>query len=64
MHHAAEAYDVGIYFEANGHGTVLFKDAFLDRVRAAKAQEGATVRASEGVGVVKGRSMTLSSCAL
>ncbi|EGO04561.1 hypothetical protein SERLA73DRAFT_173856 [Serpula lacrymans var. lacrymans S7.3] len=24
LHHAAEHYDVGIYFEANGHGTVLF----------------------------------------
>lgn len=46
VHHAAEAFDVGIYFEANGHGTVLFKDAFLERVRFAKAQEGATVRQS------------------
>ncbi|GBE77999.1 Phosphoacetylglucosamine mutase [Sparassis crispa] len=24
LHHAAEKYDVGVYFEANGHGTVLF----------------------------------------
>ena len=24
MHHAAEHYDIGVYFEANGHGTVLF----------------------------------------
>ncbi|KIP11372.1 hypothetical protein PHLGIDRAFT_27867 [Phlebiopsis gigantea 11061_1 CR5-6] len=24
LHHAAERYDVGVYFEANGHGTVLF----------------------------------------
>lgn len=24
LHHAAEQYDVGVYFEANGHGTVLF----------------------------------------
>jgi len=24
LHHAAEDYDVGVYFEANGHGTVLF----------------------------------------
>lgn len=27
LHHKANDYDVGIYFEANGHGTVLFKDA-------------------------------------
>ena len=26
LHHAALEYDVGIYFEANGHGTVLFRD--------------------------------------
>lgn len=31
MHHKAEAYDLGIYFEANGHGTVLFSDALLER---------------------------------
>jgi len=24
LHHVAQQYDVGIYFEANGHGTVLF----------------------------------------
>jgi len=24
LHHAAEQYDIGVYFEANGHGTVLF----------------------------------------
>lgn len=24
LHHAANEYDVGVYFEANGHGTVLF----------------------------------------
>ncbi|KAG1749945.1 phosphoacetylglucosamine mutase [Suillus paluster] len=27
LHHAAEHYDVGVYFEANGHGTVLFSPA-------------------------------------
>ena len=29
VHHAALAYDVGVYFEANGHGTVIFKPAVL-----------------------------------
>ncbi|CAK5280517.1 unnamed protein product [Mycena citricolor] len=24
LHHAAEQYNIGVYFEANGHGTVLF----------------------------------------
>lgn len=29
LHHIAESFDIGIYFEANGHGTVLFKDDLL-----------------------------------
>ncbi|CAH1453118.1 unnamed protein product [Lactuca virosa] len=29
LHGKAEEYDIGIYFEANGHGTVLFSDHFL-----------------------------------
>ena len=32
----AKEFDVGVYFEANGHGTVLFDEAFLVRVRAVK----------------------------
>ena len=27
LHAAAHRFDVGIYFEANGHGTVLFSDS-------------------------------------
>ena len=26
LHHIAQQFDIGIYFEANGHGTVLFSD--------------------------------------
>lgn len=33
LHHLAETFDVGIYFEANGHGTILFKDSLLERLR-------------------------------
>ncbi|KAI9632946.1 putative phosphoacetylglucosamine mutase [Dioszegia hungarica] len=29
LHHAAQKYDIGVYFEANGHGTVLFSPSFL-----------------------------------
>lgn len=32
LHHLAESFDIGIYFEANGHGTVLFKESFLNRL--------------------------------
>ena len=30
LHHAALSYDVSIYFEANGHGTVLFSPGAVD----------------------------------
>ncbi|XAR55865.1 Phosphoacetylglucosamine mutase [Bertholletia excelsa] len=29
LHEKATEYDIGIYFEANGHGTILFSDGFL-----------------------------------
>lgn len=29
LHEKAAEYDVGIYFEANGHGTILFSESFL-----------------------------------
>jgi len=35
VHHAAEAYDCGVYFEANGHGTVVFSPAALAAIDAA-----------------------------
>lgn len=34
LHHAALDYDVGVYFEANGHGTVIFSPATLAKVAA------------------------------
>ena len=27
LHHAALEFDIGVYFEANGHGTVVFSQA-------------------------------------
>jgi phosphoacetylglucosamine mutase len=32
LHHKALEFDVGVYFEANGHGTVLLSEAFLGRI--------------------------------
>lgn len=29
LHEKAAEYDIGIYFEANGHGTILFSEPFL-----------------------------------
>ena len=37
VHHEAEKFDVGVYFEANGHGTILFDPALLDQLRRLEA---------------------------
>jgi len=34
-HHVALQYDIGIYFEANGHGTAIFKDHVVQNFKAA-----------------------------
>lgn len=34
LHHEAQSsYDIGIYFEANGHGTILFSDKFYSLIK-------------------------------
>ena len=32
LHHAATKFDIGVYFEANGHGTVVFSEIALKRI--------------------------------
>ncbi|KAM4522513.1 phosphoacetylglucosamine mutase [Odontesthes bonariensis] len=32
LHHAAQEFDIGVYFEANGHGTVLFSKAAEEKI--------------------------------
>uniref|UniRef100_A0A453R7J1 Phosphoacetylglucosamine mutase n=3 Tax=Aegilops tauschii subsp. strangulata TaxID=200361 RepID=A0A453R7J1_AEGTS len=44
LHKKALEYDIGVYFEANGHGTVLFNDDFVSRL------ESLTARLSEAAG--------------
>lgn len=44
LHRAAHQFDIGIYFEANGHGTVLFRGSFLDALRGV---QDASAAASE-----------------
>lgn len=34
LHHAAMEFDVGVYFEANGHGTVLFSEKYHQLVES------------------------------
>ncbi|XP_015245556.1 PREDICTED: phosphoacetylglucosamine mutase [Cyprinodon variegatus] len=33
LHHAAQEFDVGVYFEANGHGTVLFSREAEEKIQ-------------------------------
>ena len=34
LHEKAEHYDIGIYFEGNGHGTVIFNEQYLQKLEA------------------------------
>ena len=34
MHKKAAKFDFGVYFEANGHGTILFETGFPEKVSA------------------------------
>ncbi|KAJ3919353.1 phosphoacetylglucosamine mutase [Lentinula edodes] len=47
LHHAAERYNVGVYFEANGHGTVLFSQPTLDKLAEYQPSTPAQSRAVE-----------------
>ncbi|KAM3188753.1 hypothetical protein ACQJBY_067613 [Aegilops geniculata] len=38
LHKKALEYDIGVYFEANGHGTVLFNDEFVSRLESLTAR--------------------------
>ena len=37
LHAAAERFNIGIYFEANGHGTILFRPALIKRLHKVQA---------------------------
>lgn len=34
LHHAAQKLDIGVYFEANGHGTAIFSERTLDTIKS------------------------------
>ena len=40
VHHEAAKFDIGVYFEANGHGTILFKDSIISELRTLKSSCG------------------------
>ena len=39
LHHLALNFDIGIYFEANGHGTVLFSKEGMEKMSRENQQE-------------------------
>ncbi|XP_058120303.1 phosphoacetylglucosamine mutase [Anopheles ziemanni] len=39
LHHKALDYDIGVYFEANGHGTIIYSNKAKDAIRAASKDE-------------------------
>lgn len=47
LHHAATRFDVGVYFEANGHGTVLFSAAAIKAINTYEPQSPAQQSAVE-----------------
>ncbi|KAI9796202.1 MAG: Phosphoacetylglucosamine Mutase [Piccolia ochrophora] len=47
LHHAAARFDVGVYFEANGHGTVVFSDTALKALATYDPQSPAQKSALE-----------------
>lgn len=51
LHHEAQKYDVGVYFEANGHGTVLFSDA---AIKAFKNSKGSTPEQENAIESLQG----------
>lgn len=52
LHHAACKFDVGVYFEANGHGTILFSNDAMRTFRDKKPQSPAQKDALETLAAV------------
>ena len=47
LHHAATKFDVGVYFEANGHGTVVFSQQALKAFKTKEPESPAQAAAIE-----------------
>ena len=54
LHHAALDFDIGVYFEANGHGTVVFSDKAMEAIKntAAKSNSSEAQKLSALVDVI------------
>ncbi|CAK3823481.1 Phosphoacetylglucosamine mutase [Lecanosticta acicola] len=49
LHHAAARYDIGVYFEANGHGTVLFSNNALRTIWKQQPESPAQLESLEAL---------------
>ncbi|KAK4557605.1 hypothetical protein RGQ29_007382 [Quercus rubra] len=47
LHEKAAEYDIGIYFEANGHGTIVFSESFLCWLESRNNELSSIVKGSE-----------------
>ncbi|KAM4085451.1 hypothetical protein ACJW30_10G028800 [Castanea mollissima] len=47
LHEKAAEYDIGIYFEANGHGTIVFSESFLCWLESRNNELSSLVKGSE-----------------
>ena len=54
LHHRAEEFDIGVYFEANGHGTVLFKPSTIALVRGINEETMSTPEERQALTRLKG----------
>ncbi|KAK3717873.1 hypothetical protein QZH41_014872 [Actinostola sp. cb2023] len=53
VHHRAEQFDIGVYFEANGHGTILFSDEAMSKIREiAKTSEAGSEKHQAAIELV------------
>lgn len=46
LHHKALDFDIGVYFEANGHGTVVFSQRAEDLLSSKSSSEEATIKSA------------------
>ncbi|KAI1004142.1 Phosphoacetylglucosamine mutase [Podosphaera aphanis] len=49
LHHAATKFDIGVYFEANGHGTVVFSEHALKAIHTTSPESPAQASALESL---------------
>ncbi|KAJ5908995.1 N-acetylglucosamine-phosphate mutase [Penicillium taxi] len=49
LHHAALRFDVGVYFEANGHGTITFSETAMKTIRSTEPQSPGQQNALESL---------------